>query len=127
MARKRRRARAKKDELDQELFDQDTELETTEKISTEVKPLKTAEAPPKAAPVKTTTKRENATTKKLSAFFKDVRAEMRKVSWPDWQKTKNSTLVVIFTLVLLSLCMSAFTIIFTWIADFFFSVPGSTQ
>lgn len=33
------------------------------------------------------------------AFFREVRSELRKVSWPSWEETKNYSFVVLFTLV----------------------------
>ena len=37
----------------------------------------------------------------MRAFFGEVRQELKKCSWPSWSELKESTLVVIFSVVLL--------------------------
>jgi preprotein translocase subunit SecE len=46
---------------------------------------------------------------KIKQYFKEVRAELKKVSWPDKKELKTSSLVVLATLVVSAL--------FIWIAD----------
>ncbi len=33
----------------------------------------------------------------LKTFFSEVRAELKKVTWPSWNEVRGTTLVVIFT------------------------------
>ncbi|MDP6500688.1 MAG: preprotein translocase subunit SecE [Candidatus Marinimicrobia bacterium] len=39
---------------------------------------------------------------KIKKFFSDVRFEMKKVSWPNWDELKGSTFVVISFSILIS-------------------------
>ena len=48
---------------------------------------------------------------KLQQFLADVKFEMNKVSWPDWEDLKGSTYVV--------LSLSFMLIVFLFIVDFF--------
>lgn len=51
---------------------------------------------------------------KLAQFYKDVRQEMKYISWPNKADIKEGTLVVIF--------MSALVSIFLFVVDFAFSL-----
>lgn len=44
---------------------------------------------------------------KSSAFLKDVRVEMTKVTWPTWEELKGQTLVVIVAVLLISAFIGA--------------------
>jgi preprotein translocase subunit SecE len=44
---------------------------------------------------------------KTSAFLKDVRVEMTKVTWPTWEELKGQTLVVIVAVLLISAFIGA--------------------
>ena len=48
--------------------------------------------------------------KKIQTFFKDVRFELSKVSWPSWEELKSSTYVV--------LTLSFILILFLFVVDF---------
>ena len=48
--------------------------------------------------------------KKIQIFFKDVRFELSKVSWPSWEELKSSTYVV--------LTLSLILILFLFVVDF---------
>ena len=56
--------------------------------------------------------------KKVQQFGIDVKFEMSKVSWPDWDSLKGSTYVVL----ILSLILT----IFLFVVDFFLSKSIST-
>lgn len=56
--------------------------------------------------------------KKVQQFGVDVKYEMSKVSWPDWDSLKGSTYVVL----ILSLILT----VFLFIVDFFLSKSIST-
>ncbi len=51
--------------------------------------------------------------KKVQQFGSDVRYEMSKVSWPDWNDLKSSTYVVLILSLILTM--------FLFIVDFFLS------
>lgn len=70
---------------------------TADKTKTDSKPAKTARAD-----------RPNVFAR-LAQYFRDVRAEMRRVVWPGRQEVINSSLVVVVTLI--------FFIVFTFIVD----------
>jgi len=40
---------------------------------------------------------------RLVEFFRDVRAEVRKVSWPSWEELKKATTVIIIFVAILGL------------------------
>ena len=122
MARKRKRARDKSTDKEQYAFEQeavkksvDAEPEQkTVKTQTEEKKPAVKTAPPKA-----TAKKPPGAGSRMGSFLKEVRAEMKKVNWPDQERTVQSTLTVIGTLVALSIVMSLFTMLFTKIAGYF--------
>ncbi len=124
MARKRRRVKAKKDEQKPTtggyaFVEKDVE-QTSEKPA--VKPKaedKKTEA--KAAPPKATAKKASSSGQRMGSFLRDVRAEVKKVNWPDQERTTQSTGVVIFTLLVLAGFMTLFTMLFTQIAGYLFS------
>jgi preprotein translocase subunit SecE len=39
---------------------------------------------------------------RLNSFLKDVRIEVRKVTWPSWEELRESTTVVIVTVAIIS-------------------------
>lgn len=53
-----------------------------------------------------------ATNKKNGSFFKSVRAEMKKVSWPTRKELKDYTIVVIVMCTLVTLGIYTFDTIF---------------
>lgn len=120
MVRKKGRARARKDVT----TPLDTENQTVEETSvvekTVSKPKEEPKPKPKAQPAKPASKTSTA-GKQMGSFLKDVRAEMKKVNWPDRERTTQSTGVVLFTLFALAACMAIFTMIFTRIAEYLFS------
>ena len=70
---------------------------TADKTKTDTKPAKTGKA-----------ERPNVVAR-LTQYFRDVRAEMRRVVWPGRQEVINSSLVVVVTLI--------FFVVFTFIVD----------
>ena len=62
---------------------------------------------------------------KLKKFLKDVHAEAKKVVWPDSEQLKNSTIVVVTTIVALAAFMGFFSNIFFKISDRVF-LPETT-
>lgn len=120
MVRKKGRARARKDVMTPQEAEKLAveEAPVLEKIVS--KPKEEARPKPKAQPAKPVSKSSMA-GKQMGSFLKDVRAEMKKVNWPDRERTTQSTGVVLFTLFALAACMAFFTMIFTRIAEYLFS------
>jgi preprotein translocase subunit SecE len=119
MVRKKRRARARKDS-DTPLEAEELEIEEASVVEKTVsKPKEESKPKPKAQPAKSASRTSTA-GKQMGSFLKDVRAEMKKVAWPDKERTIQSTGVVLFTLFTLAACMALFTMIFTRIAEYLF-------
>ncbi len=51
----------------------------------------------------TTTTQQPSLMERIRGFFKDVRAESAKVSWPTRNELRDSTIVVIITVILVSI------------------------
>ena len=120
MVRSKRRARARKD-IKTPLEAEELEIEEAPVVEkTASKPKEESKPKPKALPAKPVSKTGMA-GKQMGSFLKDVRAEMKKVNWPDRERTTQSTGVVLFTLFTLAACMAFFTMIFTRIAEYLFS------
>ena len=56
---------------------------------------------------------------KVGRFFREVRAELRKVSWPNRKELTNNTLVVIVTVVLMAAIVSVFDVSLTALFSLF--------
>ncbi|MBI2121196.1 MAG: preprotein translocase subunit SecE [Candidatus Wildermuthbacteria bacterium] len=56
----------------------------------------------------------------IQTFFKEVAQEARKVSWPTWQETKQSTMLVIVFSALVALILGFFDSIFRALLSKFF-------
>lgn len=53
--------------------------------------------------------------KRFFPFLKEVRAEMRKVTWPSKKEVYSTTLVVIITTVFFGVYLFVMDIIFSWL------------
>jgi preprotein translocase subunit SecE len=53
--------------------------------------------------------------KRLGNFLKDVRAELRKVTWPSRNEVVNTTVVVIVATVFFGFYLFFMDIIFSWV------------
>ena len=126
MVRKRRRSRGRtEDEVLVETDEQETAIEGEEAdekpaVSAPKKEAVAQKTAVKAPPPKPVARKGPVLGRTFINFLKDVKAEMKKVSWPDKERTTQSTLVVIFTLLLLAAIMALYTVLFTKIAEFFF-------
>lgn len=118
MARKRKRAKIKQGEPIPESGSALAKKDVEQTPVVSKAEDKKSEA--KAAQPKATAKSSPSAGQKMGSFFKDVRAEMKKVSWPDQERTTESTGVVIATLIFLAGCMTLFTMVCTVFADYFF-------
>lgn len=57
--------------------------------------------------------------KKIIVYLKDVRFEMRKVSWPSKRETFRYTLIVIFVSLIVAIFLGALDFIFITLLDRF--------
>jgi preprotein translocase subunit SecE len=53
----------------------------------------------------------------IREFFTDVRAEVRKVSFPSWSETVGSTMVVIVFCVIMSIYLSVVDTFLVWLVS----------
>lgn len=49
-------------------------------------------------------------------YFKETRAELRKVTWPTWEETKNLTIIIVATTVVMALFLGILDYIFQIVA-----------
>ncbi len=56
--------------------------------------------------------------KKIATFFRDVRAEMQKVSWPTWDELLNSTLIVAAVSLMFTIYIFGVEYILAWTMRF---------
>ncbi len=53
--------------------------------------------------------------KKLIQFLKDVKAELRKVTWPSRKEVVSTTIVVILATIFFGFFLYAMDLIFSWV------------
>lgn len=53
-------------------------------------------------------------------YFKDVKAEMKKVVWPSFAKVKQNTLTVIIYVLIVGLVICGLDWLFTWLMSLFY-------
>ncbi len=46
--------------------------------------------------------------KRMAQWFKEMKAELKKVQWPSWKQTLNNTLIVLAFCVVVGLCIFIF-------------------
>ena len=56
---------------------------------------------------------------KINNFIKEAIAELKKVIWPSRKELKNSTIVVVFTIIIASVFIGLIDIVFTKILTLF--------
>jgi preprotein translocase subunit SecE len=52
--------------------------------------------------------------KRLGAFLRDARAELKKVTWPSKAEVMNTTIVVIILTIFFGFYLSLMDVIFSW-------------
>ena len=52
---------------------------------------------------------------KSSAYIRDVREEVRKVSWPTWEDLRKSTMVIIVIVVIVGAIIGLMDLMFQWV------------
>ncbi len=60
--------------------------------------------------------------RKLWTFLVEVKAELKKVTWPTWIEVFSSTVVVIFTTLLFAVIIGAWDWVMMQIMDFYFKL-----
>ena len=60
----------------------------------------------------------------LGQYFKETRAELRKVTWPARQESVNLTALVLVVMVFLSLVLSGLDLVYTRLLDLLFTSTG---
>jgi preprotein translocase subunit SecE len=58
---------------------------------------------------------EKGRIKKFIQFLKDVKAELRKVTWPSKKEVYSTTIVVIIATIFFGFFLYAMDIIFSWV------------
>ena len=61
---------------------------------------------------------------KLGKFVREVRSEMRKVSWPNRKELITYTVVVIITVIIVALFTSVVDVIITWVLNLLARLRG---
>ena len=61
---------------------------------------------------------------KRTKFMREVRSEMRKVSWPNRKELITYTIVVIITVVIVALFTSVVDVIITWVLNLLARIGG---
>ncbi len=51
---------------------------------------------------------------RIAGFFKDVKAELKRVVWPSFAKVKQNTLIVIFYVLIVGLVIWGLDLLFGW-------------
>ncbi len=62
-----------------------------------------------------------AFAQKSSAYLREVRVEIRKVSWPTWEDLRKSTLVIIVIVFIVGVIIGLMDLLFQWILIDLFS------
>lgn len=62
-----------------------------------------------------------AATSRMARYLEEVRAEVRKVTWPSWNELRKSTVVIIIFVVIIGLVISVMDFVFSLLLV---SLPG---
>ena len=52
---------------------------------------------------------------KSTAYIREVRVEVRKVSWPTWEDLRKSTMVIIVIVVIVGAIIGLMDLLFQWV------------
>ncbi|WHH57459.1 preprotein translocase subunit SecE [Petroclostridium sp. X23] len=56
--------------------------------------------------------KKNISFSRMMKYFREVRAEMKKVTWPTWSQVRNNTLVVILSIIVVGVVIWTLDVIF---------------
>lgn len=56
---------------------------------------------------------------RMANYFKDVKAEMKKVVWPTFDKIKKNTITVLVYVLVVGVVICGLDLLFTWLMQLF--------
>lgn len=56
---------------------------------------------------------------RIANYFKEVKAEMKKVVWPSLGKVKNNTITVLVYVLIVGIVICGLDMLFTWLMQLF--------
>lgn len=56
---------------------------------------------------------------RIANYFKDVKAEMKKVVWPTLKKVKKNTVTVLIYVLIVGVVICGLDLLFTWLMQLF--------
>lgn len=56
---------------------------------------------------------------RIANYFKDVKAEMKKVVWPTLKKVKKNTITVLIYVLIVGVVICGLDLLFTWLMQLF--------
>ncbi len=56
---------------------------------------------------------------RIANYFKDVKAEMKKVVWPTLKKVKKNTITVLIYVLIVGIVICGLDLLFTWLMQLF--------
>jgi preprotein translocase subunit SecE len=51
----------------------------------------------------------------VAAYLRDVRAEVRKVSWPTWEDLRRTTLIIIVFVIVIGIIIGLMDVVASWV------------
>lgn len=51
---------------------------------------------------------------RIAKFFREIKAELKKVVWPSWDQIRNNTVVVIISILIIGVCIWILDALFGW-------------
>jgi preprotein translocase subunit SecE len=51
---------------------------------------------------------------RLKKYFKDTKAELKKVTWPTKEQLKQNTMVIVAFIIMIGIFLFAFDLLFSW-------------
>lgn len=52
---------------------------------------------------------------RVKKYFKETKAELKKVTWPTKEKLKQNTIVIIVFIIIVGIFLFAFDVLFSWL------------
>jgi len=85
------------------------ENENVEKVESAAEAQQTSATPAKKEKAeKKPTKKKPGIFSRIAGWFKDAKAELKKVQWPTWKQTMNNTLIVLAFCLVVGICIFLF-------------------
>lgn len=64
--------------------------------------------------------------KKIGKFFREVRAEFKKIVWPTFKQLRNNTVVVIVSVIIVGIFIGLLDLLFGWGLKELVNIGGAT-